>query len=289
MSELPPRVKPRPLYRGKDGAALGAAPAAPPLSHPPPPPTTQVQAPLPPPPPSPPVTQAPLPPPPPPSMQAPPPSTPPQTPPREEGEQELEQAGALAHTRWDDTIPPCPAEAPTWFKKVYGEVSARNLGGIFNTLLSVYVELEGTFGWQQGGTSGLTNIDRPTEVRKWIGAGRGSRGGPMANGVGPSIKSLAVFDDLWWRWWGALQPSWRVKDIGRPGRFVRSSYPRLAESSWAELRHPGKNGCLSLVAALYWWGKAAVEREDRESWAEAVNNVRWMLNGMLLAELAAKK
>jgi hypothetical protein len=48
---------------------------------------------------------------------------------------------------------------------------------------------------------------------------------------------------------------------------------------------------LSFVATLYWWGMAVKDRgeqEDHESWAEAVRDVKWMLNGLLAAELGSK-
>jgi hypothetical protein len=59
------------------------------------------------------------------------------------------------------------------------------------------------------------------------------------------------------------------------------------KEDWAPLRHPGQNGALGIVATLYWWGKKVAEggeREDHESWAEAVRDVKWMLNGLLAAE-----
>ncbi|KAJ6607419.1 hypothetical protein B0H10DRAFT_1680772, partial [Mycena sp. CBHHK59/15] len=172
---------------------------------------------------------------------------------------------------------------PDWFSLGYQQVSARNLGGIFNSLLAIYGELEGAFKWEKGDIKSLGTQHRPKELSKWISAGRGynGRGGAISNGVGSPIGSLAVFDAGWWQWWGTLQPSWREADTGKPGRFLRGDYPPSSKSkeNWVPLRHPGQNGVLGIVATLYWWGKKVEdggEREDRESWAEAVRDVKWM-------------
>ncbi|KAJ6447641.1 hypothetical protein C8R47DRAFT_999749, partial [Mycena vitilis] len=129
---------------------------------------------------------------------------------------------------------------------------------------------------------------RPAQLSAWVRAGRGVRPpGPLGNGVGPAIQSLAVYDAEWWRWWASFQPNWRTKDSGTPGRFLREAYPQSGKDAWEDMRRPGPNGALSFVATLYWWGKEVQrggEREDRESWAEAVRDVRWMLKGLLMAE-----
>ncbi|KAJ7847061.1 hypothetical protein B0H13DRAFT_1451866, partial [Mycena leptocephala] len=122
---------------------------------------------------------------------------------------------------------------------------------------------------------------RPGALDKWVKGGRTR--GEMGNGVGPNIGSVAVFGAAWRQWWAKVQPRWRAADIGRPERFLRESYPTATAENWAVIRYPGPNGALSFVATLYWWGMAVKdcgEQEDRESWAEAVRDVKWMLNGL---------
>ncbi|KAJ7021244.1 hypothetical protein C8F04DRAFT_1274013 [Mycena alexandri] len=106
---------------------------------------------------------------------------------------------------------------------------------------------------------------------------------------GPTIESLAVYDERWWKWWGTLQPEWRVGEEGKAGRFARASYPPHAREKWASLRLPGPNGLLGVVATLYWWGKVVKEKgeqKDTESWGEAVADVEWMVKGLSTMEAA---
>ncbi|KAJ6619640.1 hypothetical protein B0H10DRAFT_1710662, partial [Mycena sp. CBHHK59/15] len=159
-----------------------------------------------------------------------------------------------------------------WFKVLYAEVSLKNLGGSFNSLLALFVEIERAYKWEKSKGKGLGATNRPAQVGAWVTAGRGTRRGPR-------YPLVAVYDAAWWQWWGDLQPQWRVADGGKPRRFSREVCLGVAKEHWVTLRHPGPNGVLSLVASLYWWGaKVAVagKTEDKESWAEAVQDVKWM-------------
>ncbi|KAJ6542993.1 hypothetical protein B0H19DRAFT_898029, partial [Mycena capillaripes] len=152
----------------------------------------------------------------------------------------------------------CPAGAAQWFSDVYTEVSGHNLGGIYNTLLAVWGELERAFKYEKSGAKApwnAKNANRPAVLEKWVKAGHGMWG-TLGNGVAPPIGAIAVFDAAWWRWWGGVQPSWRVKDTGNAQRFLRGNYLDATVENWATLRHPGPNGALSFVATLYWWGMA---------------------------------
>ncbi|KAJ7226780.1 hypothetical protein GGX14DRAFT_693001 [Mycena pura] len=168
----------------------------------------------------------------------------------------------------EDPIPLCPEDAAPWFKALYAEVTYKNLGRLFNALLRVFVDLERNFQWQKGAGKSLGSKNRPSQIASWVSVGRGTRGGPMGKGAGPCIGSVADFEKEWWLWWGTLQPKWRER-IG------------------ANLRFPGQNGALNLVATLYWWGmklSTCSKRDQRESWVDAVTDVTWMLQGLLAAE-----
>ncbi|KAJ7033628.1 hypothetical protein C8F04DRAFT_957319 [Mycena alexandri] len=209
--------------------------------------------------------------------------------PEGEGNSGSEEDGELERARWDETIPPCPVGAADWFVSTYTQITKVQLGGVFNSLLASYGELERSYNWAKGGNNSLGKKDnRPVQLSQWVAAGRGSRGGKMGED-GPTIDSLAVYDDRWWRWWGKLQPGWRVGSAGNAGRFVRTSYPPQERPNWASLHLPGPNGILGVVATLYWWGKKVKEgsqREDTESWVEAVTDVKWMVKGLLAMERA---
>ncbi|KAJ7084879.1 hypothetical protein B0H15DRAFT_783529 [Mycena belliarum] len=188
--------------------------------------------------------------------------------------------------RRDDAPPPCPPDAPTWFRVVYGELSRQNLGTEYNAVWEEVVQIERGYGWVMGKSSGrgMNQTHRPAQVGAWVTAARGSRGGPMANGAGPPIASLTAFDASWWRWWGDLQPSWRIRNPENPARFMQGEHPAVAEDTWRTLRFPGRNGVLNVVACLYWWGvKVGPDGAGRESWVEAVRDVKWMLSGLRAA------
>ncbi|KAJ7034650.1 hypothetical protein C8F04DRAFT_932620, partial [Mycena alexandri] len=145
-------------------------------------------------------------------------------------------------------------------------------------------ELERAYKWDKGKKNQeLGKVNRPPAVSNWIGRARGSRARPETD-TAPKIASLAVYEREWWKWWAGLQPAWRAQASGRSDRFSRTAYPPQQRENWHPLRVPGQNGVLSIVASLYWWGlknQAEVERENEESWAEAVADVKWMLQGML--------
>jgi hypothetical protein len=62
--------------------------------------------------------------------------------------------------------------------------------------------------------------------------------------------------------------------------FVFSGTSRLRQNgAWNEPR--GANGVLSIVASLFFWGRAVQhEPELRFAWEAAVGDVVWMLEGM---------
>ncbi|KAJ7697300.1 hypothetical protein B0H16DRAFT_1706246 [Mycena metata] len=178
-------------------------------------------------------------------------------------------------------IPECPAGAASWFRSVYRQISIEDLGDSFNALLEVFVKLERGYRWQQAPEQ-LPVDGRLVPITKWVASGCGGRGkgGIMGQGCGPELGETAR----------SLQPAWRQQEIGHETRFVRSSYPaatRKSKNNWETLRQPGQNGILSLVAGLYWWGKKAKKEEKQdnlESWAEAVRDLMWMINGLIEAE-----
>ncbi|KAJ7722420.1 hypothetical protein B0H16DRAFT_1264795, partial [Mycena metata] len=206
-------------------------------------------------------------------------------------------SGARGHTSqsghpggWDESIPPCPADAAAWFSAAYRDITKVDVGGNFNALLGVFCELERAYKWEKGRKNKeLGKVNRPPAASDWISRARGSRARPESNTV-PKIASLAVYEREWWSWWATLQPAWRVQDAGRPNRFARETYPTPKPENWDPLRVPGQNGILTVVATLYWWGLKNLEigeREDKESWVEAVADVKWMVKGMLAAEREA--
>lgn len=77
------------------------------------------------------------------------------------------------------------------------------------------------------------------------------------------------------KWWASLQPSWR--DLGAGNRLSQIS---VMGDDWKSLNVPGKNGWLSIMACLKWWGVYAAEKEKAQ-WVEVVEDVLMMLNGLI--------
>ncbi|KAJ6501527.1 hypothetical protein C8R47DRAFT_970067 [Mycena vitilis] len=197
----------------------------------------------------------------------------------------------------DGGIPPLsPADKNTWLGEVYGEVSAENLGGEYNAVLGVWAGLERAYGYERKtGKPPAWNAkgaNRPSAIDKWVGVGRGRGGkGTLGNGAGPPIDDVKAFDAGWWRWWAGFQPGWRVKNSQRGESFLREKYPEPTETNWGPMRFPGPNGALNFVATLYWWGRALTAKGtlgESESWAEAVEEVKWMLTVLLAFEQGAR-
>lgn len=77
------------------------------------------------------------------------------------------------------------------------------------------------------------------------------------------------------KWWASLQPSWRGLGAGGSMCFVP-----VYSGDWKSLNVPGKNGWLSIMVCLKWWG-VYVAGKDKAQWVEAVTDVLMMLNGLI--------
>ncbi|KAJ6480178.1 hypothetical protein C8R45DRAFT_933115 [Mycena sanguinolenta] len=109
-------------------------------------------------------------------------------------------------------IPACPVDAAPWLVKVYPEITDVDLGDSFNAVIQLWMDIEKTQG----------------------------------------RKMAKVYDERWWNWWIGVQPSWRVKDVGRPRRFIQAAYPASTDGNWDWMHHPGPNGVLAFVGTLFW-------------------------------------
>ncbi|KAJ7178512.1 hypothetical protein C8R43DRAFT_850889, partial [Mycena crocata] len=163
------------------------------------------------------------------------------------------------------TIPP---RAPDWFTWAFGQITEPHLGPHFIAAVAAWTRLETACKFEQP-THRLSTEGRPGEVGIWIGRGRGRKGGS------PTVTDPAAFGLIWWGWWDALQPTWRVKDAD--GRWALGE-ARVGE--WEDpLLHWGPNGLLSVLAGLYFWGRAIPKSEPQllHDWELAVFDVSWIL------------
>ncbi|KAJ7631457.1 hypothetical protein DFH06DRAFT_1005162 [Mycena polygramma] len=167
--------------------------------------------------------------------------------------------------------PPLPPKAPDWFVKAREQMLQKDLGAHYNAAVAAWTRIETACKFSDSGSK-LSAKKRPGEIATWITAARWMRGQPT-----PVPTDPERFEREFWEWWGTLQPTWRQKD-GAGNWVITEEYGGEWEDA---LLHWGMNGTLSVIAALCFWGSAAVDSpEHRTRWEEAVNDVAWILEGL---------
>lgn len=168
-------------------------------------------------------------------------------------------------------------EARTWFPEAFQYLNTE-LGERWRELLTRYIDFERASGWAQTPIHGyrrfpVTSAARPTQLTKWIINGRYER----MRSSGPKFDHATMEDfvDTFMKWWASLQPSWRSLGVGN-----KLSQISVYGNYWKSLNVPGKNGWLSIMACLKWWGVYVAEKEKAQ-WAEVVEDVLMMLNGLI--------
>ncbi|KAI0054991.1 hypothetical protein BV25DRAFT_1784505, partial [Artomyces pyxidatus] len=110
---------------------------------------------------------------------------------------------------------------------------------------------------------------RPAFVSDWIRYAR-----PWSGDLWATPFDFNASSDEWWAWWASLQPDGRSRD----GAGVFSQDAENLE--WDRVRVGGKNGVLSVMAALTWWGRAASRSEDPAhlaEWTRAAVEASWAM------------
>jgi hypothetical protein len=99
-------------------------------------------------------------------------------------------------------------------------------------------------------------------------------------GCSRTKKIPVVLDVEWSAWWDSLQPGWRRHD--RDGKWMAGGDAVYGgNKEWGFLDRPGPNGCLSVVASLYFWGVCEEQpAAAKKQWIKAVEDVAWMLEGL---------
>lgn len=154
-------------------------------------------------------------------------------------------------------------------------VSATN-GELMAPLLLRLVRLERLFivkGMMATAKRSIPGAHRPALVATWITAGRCDR--KAGQNLDITKGNLQKFKADVLRWWNAMQPAWRVKDD--TGRWKKESYG----GDWAPLACPGRNGMLSVIATLSWWGRKIDDDKETAEWMMMVDDVKWVLDGLI--------
>ncbi|KAJ7059181.1 hypothetical protein C8F01DRAFT_989740 [Mycena amicta] len=164
----------------------------------------------------------------------------------------------------------CPAAASQWLQETWDEIVSEPLTRSYRKLLEAFVAFEEGHGWTDGSKS-LSAVGRPKQIQQWIRAAR------IAT---PAMtKPHKRYDIEFWTWWKVLQPAWRN---------AKTEWPEMAApqrwevgGDWGKLEVPGKNGLVSVVAGLYWWGQDGRQANSfSPAWTSAVKDVTWALEKM---------
>ncbi len=147
---------------------------------------------------------------------------------------------------------------------------SKDLGGGWLDLVSIWSRFEKAAGYMEAGI--LSSEGRPPCVGAWIARARSPRYQPAL-----SRSNLEDLDRSFWRWWTALQPIYR-QGLSNDGHVLSQT-----SGDMEGIRRPGRNGLLSVLAALWFWGSTPqVELSTTlGSWASAVDDVSWVLEELL--------
>ncbi|KAJ7056519.1 hypothetical protein C8F01DRAFT_1257188 [Mycena amicta] len=166
----------------------------------------------------------------------------------------------------------CPPDASSWVQEIWPEIAGEYVTRSYNELLQAFVAFERAHGWSDG-EKALSASGRPKQVKDWIRAD--------CKATARLTKLHKRYNVEFWIWWKVLQPQWRKAETTWPAMDAVQKEEEGA--SWATLRVPGKNGLVSVVASLYWWGREGLLKESMApEWSGAVKDVTWTLRHMAL-------
>jgi len=163
------------------------------------------------------------------------------------------------------TLPSSSSGDPAWLKSAVKMLTAGDLGDRWTNVVDMWVLFEHKETNLKPTVLGSSH--RPPVVHDWIQRARSAF-------YCPTISSVDCFETLYKLWWASLQPDWRVSP---------SSEVAFAETSgnWDVIHKPGKNGVLSVAAALFFWGLKVKNTEDTNGWETAVEDLLVVLTGLL--------
>ncbi|KAJ3912909.1 hypothetical protein F5877DRAFT_53301 [Lentinula edodes] len=159
-----------------------------------------------------------------------------------------------------------------WFRPAF-EYLNYNLGEDYIYLISRWIELERNKNWAYS-AKGISAKLRPKELSHWITNCRYDR--PNND---PKFRQhdIARFGTNFVTWWNSLICQISMVSGGNSDGRVRKE--------WGTLNTSGKNGWLSVIVCLKWWGLGL--GDDREGalgaeWCCKVKEVSSVLNDLIL-------
>ncbi|KAF9488073.1 hypothetical protein BDN71DRAFT_1513389 [Pleurotus eryngii] len=137
---------------------------------------------------------------------------------------------------------------PSWLSASYKFLSQNS-----KTLGTPWLHLLESFTWFKSSSDmardkACSMASWPPQVGLWI---------QNARQRVSAIPDLQIFDAQWWAWWRAQQPSWRTFS-GTAGPISADELLPLPTENLSNtllvLDCPGRNGVLSVISSLKWWG-----------------------------------
>ena len=164
---------------------------------------------------------------------------------------------------------PTTASDPPWLTSAISMLEAEELGGSWSSLVRAWLAFERKE--SQQASSILNSTNRPQIIRDWIQRAR-------SVSYRPSIASTLDFERVYMSWWKELQPDWRMSSSGK------IVYSKL-DGDWGGMRTAGRNGLLSVVAALFFWGVALKKTQktpyEDKGWKVGTDDCLRVLDSLL--------
>lgn len=166
---------------------------------------------------------------------------------------------SISHTAMDVDAP------PPWVVNALELLRSEAFGEEWDSLLVAWLRFEDGSGYQ--GSTKLGTRHRPSFIGDWIKNYRTPT-------YRPEIKNIGAFATDFIAWWQSLQPKWRIDNARTNAN---------GDVSWEEIRRPGVNGLLSVLAGLFLWGRAIRNAKPaaKKHWLESVNDVSFVITQLL--------
>ena len=157
---------------------------------------------------------------------------------------------------------------PAWFSTSLAMLQSSDnpLGERWTELVRLWVTFEQKEGFKQRGK--LSPKKRPDVISEWIRRARSLTWQPV-------ITNVSTFEKSFHMWWLSLQPKWR---LSKKGEILT----RKMDGDLDGLRKLGLNGLLSVLAALFFWGRIAQNNtKQRKGWIGHVEDCILVLRGLV--------
>ena len=146
------------------------------------------------------------------------------------------------------------------------QINKPHLGDHWVELIRLWVEFEEKEGFKERKKLGTKS--RPAFVAEWICYAHS----PTWR---PSITDVLTLETSFQAWWKGLQPSWQMSED-------RLTVLDKMNGDWDQLRQPGLNGLLSVIACLFYWGcKAQGNKKHHVGWASAMEDCMLVLGQLI--------